>query len=177
MTMKQEFATARAEWKLMTLYQRFEHLVILLLTGLIAVVVVLAVWNLILKITHTVLWSTLDPSDYAAFQVIFGMILTVIIALEFKRSLLVVAERQESVVQVRTVVLLALLAIVRKLLILDLASTEALQLFALSAAMVALGAVYWLVRNQDQRERILRRWPKAARGQASRLVPHPDAPR
>ena len=76
------------------------------------------------------------------FQAIFGAIFTVIIALEFKRSLLVVAERQESIVQVRTVILIALLAIVRKLIILDLASTDALQLFALAAAILALGAVY-----------------------------------
>jgi uncharacterized membrane protein (DUF373 family) len=85
------------------------------------------------------------------------MILTVIIALEFKRSLLVVAERRESVVQVRTVVLIALLAILRKLLILDFSATEALQLFALAAAILALGAVYWLVRQQDRHERVFRR--------------------
>ena len=84
------------------------------------------------------------------FQAVFGAIFTVIIALEFKRSLLVVAQRQESIVQVRTVVLIALLAIVRKVMILDLASTEALQLFALAAAILALGAVYWLVRDQDR---------------------------
>ena len=77
-------------------------------------------------------------------------IFTVIIALEFKRSLLVVAHRQESIVQVRTVILIALLAIVRKLMILDLASTESSQLFALAAAILALGAVYWLVRDQDR---------------------------
>ena len=35
-------------------------------------------------------------------------------------------------------------------MILDLASTEALQLFALAAAILALGAVYWLVRDQDR---------------------------
>ena len=38
------------------------------------------------------------------FQTIFGMIFTVIIALEFKRSLVVMAERRDSVVQVRAVV-------------------------------------------------------------------------
>jgi len=91
-----------------------------------------------------------DPTDYSVFQAIFGAIFTVIIALEFKRSLLVVAQRQESIVQVRTVILIALLAIVRKVIILDLASTEALQLFALAAAILALGAVYWLVRDQDR---------------------------
>jgi uncharacterized membrane protein (DUF373 family) len=56
-------------------------------------------------------------------------------------------------VQVRTVILLALLAIVRKLIILDLATTDATQLFALAAAILALGVVYWLIRDQDRRER------------------------
>jgi uncharacterized membrane protein (DUF373 family) len=77
----------------------------------------------------------------------------VIIALEFKRSLLVVADRKHSIVQVRTVLLIALLAVVRKLMIVDLASTDAGQLLALAATILALGGVYWLVRDQDRRER------------------------
>jgi len=86
------------------------------------------------------------------FQTVFGMIFTVIIALEFKRSLLIVTERHNHVVQVRTVILLAMLAIVRKLIILDIANTESLQLLGLAAAILALGAVHWLVREQDRRE-------------------------
>jgi hypothetical protein len=39
-----------------------------------------------------------------ALQALFGMIFTVIIALEFKRSPLAVAERRHGIVQVRTVV-------------------------------------------------------------------------
>ena len=50
-------------------------------------------------------------------------------------------------------VLIALLAIVRKLIILDLNETEALQFIALAAAILALGTVYWLVRDQDRRLR------------------------
>ena len=62
------------------------------------------------------------------------------------------SERQRGVVQVRTVILIALLAIVRKLMIIDLSSADALQLLALAAAIVALGSVYWLVRDQDRRD-------------------------
>lgn len=89
------------------------------------------------------------------FQTIFGMIFTVIIALEFKHSLLVVLERRESVVQVRAIVLIAIRAMVRKFIILDLERTGAHQLFALAAAILALGTVYWLVRDQDQREGLI----------------------
>jgi uncharacterized membrane protein (DUF373 family) len=154
MQFKEELTAARTEWNLLSFYQKFEHAVIVILTALIALVIIFAVWNLALKIIGTILVSrSFDPTEYAVFQAIFGMIFTVIIALEFKRSLLVVAERHDSIVQVRTVILLALLAIVRKLLILDISPANSQQLFALAAAILALGGVYWLVREQDCRER------------------------
>ena len=153
MSIKKELSDARIAWRPLTLYQKFEHASILVLTGLIVIVITLAIWNLALKVLFGVVWSGFDPTDYAVFQAVFGMIFTVIIALEFKRSLLVLAERRNSIVQVRTVVLIALLAVVRKLIILDLKETDALQLFALAAAILALGGVYWLVRDQDRRQR------------------------
>jgi uncharacterized membrane protein (DUF373 family) len=153
MPLKEKLAAERQQWKLLTIYQKFEHAVILVLTALIAVVIAFALWNLVLKILLSILSSGgFDPTDYAVFQAFFGMIFTVIIALEFKRSLLVVAERRHGIVQVRTVLLIALLAIVRKLMIIDLSEAEAQQVFALAAAILALGAVYWLVREQDRRE-------------------------
>jgi uncharacterized membrane protein (DUF373 family) len=151
---KDELTAAQTRWELLTLYQRVEHGVILLLTGLIAIVIVFAVWNLALKVMLSlILAGTFDPTDHTVFQAVFGMIFTVIIALEFKRSLLVLTERADTVVQVRTVILIAMLAVVRKLIILDLTTTNAQQLFALAAAILALGGVYWLVRDQDRRER------------------------
>jgi uncharacterized membrane protein (DUF373 family) len=153
MPLKEELATARSKWQLLTFYERFEQVVILVLSGLISIVVALAVWNLVLKlVAGVVLSSGFDPTDYSVFQALFGTILTVIIALEFNRSLLVVAERRHGVVQVRTVVLIALLAIVRKLMVIDLSAANANQLFALSAAILVLGCVFWLVREQDRRE-------------------------
>src|ERR1700738_2945290 len=152
MSIKEELREAGKKFRLLSLYQRFEHIIVLVLTALIAVVVVVAVWNLSLKILFgLVLSGSLDPSDYAIFQAVFGMIFTVIIALEFKKSLLVIAERRENVVQIRSVVMIALLAICRKVIILDFKETDALQIFALAAAILALGIVYWLIRDSDQR--------------------------
>jgi uncharacterized membrane protein (DUF373 family) len=152
MRLKEQLAAERQRWKPLTVYQKFEHAVILVLTALIAVVIGFALWNLVLKILLSIISSSgFDPTDYAVFQAFFGMIFTVIIALEFKRSLLVVAERRHGIVQVRTVLLIALLAIVRKLMIIDLSEAEAQQVLALAAAILALGSVYWLVREQDRR--------------------------
>jgi len=146
MRLKDELSRGRQQWRLLTFYQKFEHAVMLVLTAL-------AVWNLVLKVLLSIISSGgFDPTDYTVFQALFGMIFTVIIALEFKRSLLVVVERRHGVVQVRTVVLIALLAIVRKLMIIDLSAADAQQVLALAATILALGGVYWLVRDQDRRE-------------------------
>ncbi|MCS6855023.1 MAG: phosphate-starvation-inducible PsiE family protein [Elioraea sp.] len=144
----------RDTWRALTLYEKFEQAVILVLTAVIAVIIVSALWNLILRVALSlVLADVFDPTDPVVFQTIFGAIFTVIIALEFKRSILVVAERRFGIVQVRAVILIAMLAIVRKLIILDLSNTEPWLVLALGTAILALGAVYWLVREQDRRDR------------------------
>ena len=154
-----ELRATRAEFEVLSVYERFEHLVILVLTALIAVVVVAAVWSLSRRsLSRKILFGPLlsggvDPSDYAVFQAVFGMIFTVIIALEFKKSLLVVAQRADSIVQIRSVVVIALLAICRKVIILDLSETDASHVFSLAAAILALGIVHWLIRDRDQSPR------------------------
>jgi len=153
MALREEIKAGEARWRRLTDYLKFEHAIVLVLTLLISVIIVSAIWKLAIKILSSlVLSETFDLTDIAAFQSIFGMIFTVIIALEFKRTLLLVTERTESVVQVRAVILIALLAIVRKLIILDIAPGDAPQLLALAVATLSLGGVYWLVRDQDRRE-------------------------
>lgn len=63
------------------------------------------------------------------------------------KHLMIVLARQESVVRVRSVVLIAMLAMGRKFIILDLNEAQPFQL-------LALGAVYWLVLEQDRRASI-----------------------
>jgi uncharacterized membrane protein (DUF373 family) len=153
MGLRQELDASRQRWRRLTVYLKFEHAVVLVLTILISVIIVSAIWKLAVKILYSlVLSDAFDPTDLTAFQSVFGMIFTVIIALEFKRTLLLVTERTESIVQVRAVILIALLAIVRKLIILDISPSDAPQLLALAVATLSLGGVYWLVRDQDRRE-------------------------
>ena len=151
MKLDKQLRDARARFSHLTFYEGFEHAVVLVLTLLIVAVVASATWHLALAVLALVLADQVDPANQQVFQAVFGMIFTVIIALEFKHSLLVVLERQESVVRVRSVVLIALLAVARKFIILDLHEAGPDQLFALAVAVLALGVVYWLVRDQDRR--------------------------
>ena len=152
MTARSEIREAYAAMSPLTLYQKVEHIAVLVLSGLIAVVVVAALWTLTLRVVRgLVLEGSFDPTNYEVFQSVFGAMFTVIIALEFKRSILVAVERHDTVFEVRTVVLLALLAVLRKFIILDTAKTEPTAILALSAAVVALGGAYWVLRDQDAR--------------------------
>jgi hypothetical protein len=47
MRVREELAAARERWNVLTFYEKFEHTVVLILTALIAIVVVFAVWNLL----------------------------------------------------------------------------------------------------------------------------------
>jgi uncharacterized membrane protein (DUF373 family) len=151
MPSSKEASDMRAVFKALSPYQKFEQICVLILTGLIAAVIVFALWYLALDVVLGIYRNSFDPTKHVVFQTVFGMIFTVIIALEFKRSLVGLAERRDSIIQVRAVILIALLAVVRKLIILDISHTEALTLFALAAAILALGCVYWLVRDRNER--------------------------
>jgi uncharacterized membrane protein (DUF373 family) len=61
-----------------------------------------------------------------------------------------VLERERSIVQVRTVISIALLALVRKFIVLDVSKTEPFTLIGLAAAVVALGSAHWFVQDRDR---------------------------
>jgi uncharacterized membrane protein (DUF373 family) len=85
------------------------------------------------------------------FQGLFGSIMTLLIALEFKHSIVRVALRSDSVVQVKTVLLIALLALSRKFIVLDTKAMEPGMVAALAGTTLVLGLVYWLLRERDDR--------------------------
>ena len=113
----------RERWLLMSFYQRFEHIVAFALSGVIAIVIVVALLQLVLRVVPLLATGALDPLDHGVFQALFGMIMTVLIAMEFKHSIIRVALRRDSFVQVKTVVLIALIALSRKFVILDSGAT------------------------------------------------------
>ena len=139
----------RSRWALMTLYERFEQMVALALSLIIAILILIALVQLYERVLPLVLGGALDPLDHEVFQALFGSIFTVLIAMEFKHSIVKAAIRRDSIIQVRTVVLIALLAMSRKFVILDASVTPAPTIAALAAVTLVLGAVYWLLQDQE----------------------------
>ena len=144
-------ADTRAHWPIMSVYERFEQVVAIVLSLVIAVVIALALVQLVIRIVLMLVSGAIDPLEHDVFQALFGMIMTLLIALEFKHSIVRVALRRSSIVQVKTVVLIALIALRRKLVIIDSSATAASTIAALAGATLVLGVVYWLLRERDDR--------------------------
>src|SRR5690606_13419625 len=140
----------RSAWGTLSAYERFEQIVALVLTVLIGAVILAAVAHLAFRIGLLLMLGLDGPVEQSVFQEVFGMIMTVLIALEFNHSLLGVLQREDNIVRVRTMILIALLALVRKFLLIDLGTTDPIMVLGLAAAVLGLGGVYLLVRGQDR---------------------------
>ncbi|WP_395764839.1 MULTISPECIES: phosphate-starvation-inducible PsiE family protein [Pseudomonadales] len=141
----------RSQWRLMTVYERFEQVVALVLSAVIAVIIVVSLFQLIAIVFTLLVLDAFNPLDHKVFQSVFGMIMTLLIAMEFKHSIVRVALRKESIIQVKTVILIAILALARKFIILD-PDVDPAKLAALAGTILALGLTYWLMRERDDRK-------------------------
>ncbi|MGZ5090241.1 MAG: phosphate-starvation-inducible PsiE family protein [Burkholderiales bacterium] len=146
----QRYSEFTDNWATLSFYERFEQVIALLMTWLVAIITVVAAWELTKEIVVLVSHGLLDPLDYGAFQLIFGEIMIVLIALEFKHSIIRVVAQRHSIIQVKTVLLIALLAVSRKFIILD-AEMSPEHIMALASVVVALGVAYWLIRDREVR--------------------------
>ena len=141
----------QAQWTVLSHYQRFEGFVAFVLTLVIVLVILVALFRLTFSVVTGLLLGVLNPLDPGVFQTVFGEILTLLIALEFNHTLQYVVKREQSIIQTKVVILIALLAVARKFIVLDLREVDSGQLLALAAITLALGLAYWLMRERDDR--------------------------
>ena len=139
------FQVLRDQLAIMSFYERFEQVVALVLSAVIAVIIMVSLFQLISIVFTLLVLDAFNPLDHKVFQSVFGMIMTLLIAMEFKHSIVRVALRRDSIIQVKTVVLIS-----RKFVILDSDASPA-KIAALAGATLALGATYWLLRKRGDR--------------------------
>lgn len=131
-------------------YEYFARLVGLLLSVAVSLIILLALFHLFRALVTGAI-PVDENFDYAAFQRLFEMVLTVLIALEFNHTLAEVVAGRSGLVQARAVVLIGILVIVRKFILIEIDGTPALFLMGLALSILALGIVYWLVVDVDRR--------------------------
>jgi uncharacterized membrane protein (DUF373 family) len=140
----------RREWPGLTVYKRFEGLVALALTVVISAVIVVALVRLVIDVAETLVLQAHNPLDHVVFQRVFGEVMTLLIALEFNYTLQYVITHAPGVVHARIVILIALLAVARKIIVLDVQELPWASVAALAGLALALAATYRLIGEPDE---------------------------
>jgi len=155
----------RQEWRGLTAHQRFEASLAYLLTFVITAVILVAFGRLIVSVVDTLVLKSLNPLEHAIFQRVFGEIMTLLIAMEFSHTVRYAIHDERGIIQARVVILIALLALSRKIIILEVHDLTPTLLAALGILGLSLGATYWLLREVP-----LRPWrdPTGIMGEQSR---------
>ena len=126
-------------WGILSHYRRFESLVAFILTIIISLIILVALYQLITSVVWGLIFDVLDRLDHKVFQNDFGEILTVLIAMEFNHTLQYVVAREQSIIQTKVVLFIALLALSRKFIILDVHDLSPGHLIGLAAITLVLG--------------------------------------
>jgi len=155
------------DWPLLTLSQRLEASVALLLTLVIDLVILVALYRLVVSVVDTLILRTLNPLEHAVFQRVFGEIMTLLIALEFNHTMQYVITRERGIIQGKIVILIAQLALARKVIVTDPYEVPPTSVAALAALALALGATYWLMRDDRAGGADGRPQPPASEGRPS----------
>jgi uncharacterized membrane protein (DUF373 family) len=143
----------RKQTKGRTLYEWFEQIILGIVVFIISLVIV---YSLILA-TVTLfndLISGMGFVETGALKDTFGLILTVIILLEFNHSIVLAIRQRSGAIQVRIVVLITIIVLARKLVLLDYATASVETLLGLGGLALSLGGLYWLISDGEQRRRV-----------------------
>ena len=137
----------RQEWSELTSFDMFEQIVSRIIMVIISVVIVYSLLLVIIDLITTTSFG-IDYVQKEVLQDMFGSVLTVLILLEFNRSIAVGLARKSGIIQARIIILIAILVVARKLILLDFSSASLQTMIGLGGLALALGLLYWLMDPQ-----------------------------
>ena len=133
--------------------KKVETLAAKIMSIAMVIIILVAVAELCLFIGQEILFSNAitDPDQFSTVTLIkvFGLFLNVLIALEITQN--ITSYLSNHVIQIEMVITTSLIAVARKIIILDFEKISDSELFALSAAIFALSICYWLVRRTNEK--------------------------
>jgi uncharacterized membrane protein (DUF373 family) len=140
----------RNAWHATNKYELFERAALRTVQIVLGFITVYAIVLVIIQVANDALLGA-GFMEKAVLQDTFGLILTVLILLEFNHSVHVAVLQKAGAIQVRMVVLITVLVIARKLILLDYAAVSLAALLGYAVLLLALGLLYWLIVSSDAR--------------------------
>ena len=132
------------DWKQFLTYEMFERVASRIVMLFISLIIV---YSLILMAITLVDHFRLNPTylDTESLRDVFGSILTILILIEFNHSIALAISSRSGILQARTIVLIAILVIARKVILLDFAVATFEQMLGIGAIALAFGLLFWLI--------------------------------
>jgi uncharacterized membrane protein (DUF373 family) len=140
-------------WRDLSYYLYFERVALLLVLVMLSAIAAYAIVSAALKLASDMLLGE-SFLDKAALQDTFGLLLTIVIVLEFNHSIFVALTERTGVIQARLMIIITILVIVRKLMLMDFTTVEPQTLLSFGGLLLALGALYWLISTGDRKQHI-----------------------
>ncbi|MDF0553714.1 phosphate-starvation-inducible PsiE family protein [Kamptonema sp. UHCC 0994] len=128
--------------------ETLEAIVSKFLSLVMIVVIITSVFDLVIYLSRELLTQSEHILKDKIF-VVFGLFLNVLIALEILEN--ITAYLKKHVVHVELVIVTSLIAVARKIIILDLEKKTALDLIGLAIAIFALSISYLIIRQTTNR--------------------------
>jgi uncharacterized membrane protein (DUF373 family) len=127
----------------------FENLVAKILLIAIILISLYALLDLAIALFNVVLSTSVGSLGKGLIS-IFGLFLNLLIALELLEN--ITGYLRKHVLQVELVIVTAIIAVARKVVILDLEKTSGIELIGLAAAALALTLGYWVIRISNHED-------------------------
>ncbi|MBD6615965.1 hypothetical protein FNW02_09015 [Komarekiella sp. 'clone 1'] len=132
----------------MHVIEHIEVIVSKVLSILMVVVILVAIGDLVIFIIQELFTTPYARFNTTLFK-IFGLFLNVLIALEILEN--ITAYLRKHVFQVELVIVTSLIAIARKIIILDLEKVTGIDIIGLGIAILALSISYLIIRFSNSR--------------------------
>lgn len=122
-----------------------QRIIIILLLFIMSLILLFATINVILIIIKNMVEQPITLFTADNLMELFSIFLVILIGIELLET--VKAFLQKEVIQVEIVVLVAIIAVARKVIIWDFSEYNSSEIFGLSAILIALAVTYFLIRR------------------------------
>lgn len=122
-----------------------QRIIIILLLLIMSLILLFATFNVIYFIIKNMIDQPITLFTADNLMELFSIFLVILIGIELLET--VKAFLQKEVIQVEIVVLVAIIAVARKVIIWDFSEYDSLEIFGLAAILITLALTYFLIRR------------------------------
>jgi uncharacterized membrane protein (DUF373 family) len=127
----------------------FEKIVIAILVFMMIVVLIVSLVQLAYTIFDYISDEPFHLLNDRVMMGLFGSILTVLIGIELLDT--VKMYLKEDVVRVEIILLVAIIALAKKIIVMDFKGFDSLSMLGLAALLITLAAAYYLIKHTDHK--------------------------